>query len=257
MQHGIDLPHGYRQIFYEAIDSTNAEALRQAAMGQEGGLWVWAGEQHAGRGRAGRAWNSRTGGLYASLMLRPHVPLTTALHLPLLAGVAAHDAILSLAAGTCMDACPDVRLKWPNDILIGNAKLGGILLESTSSYGEHPVVVIGTGLNLEPLPDDLGRPIASLQEVGIKVGVAEAFAALAWTTAEWLNRWSNGAGFDLIRTAWQDRAQPLGSTVSVRLGQDVVTGTFLGLDDMGALRLATSTGEQRVTAGDVSLGTEA
>ena len=256
MQHGIDLPHGYRQIFYETTDSTNAEALRQAATGQEGGLWIWAGEQRAGRGRAGRSWNSQVGNLYASLMLRPHISLTTALHLPLLAGVAAHDAILSLAAGACLDACPDIRLKWPNDILIGNAKLGGILLESTSSNGAPPVVVIGTGLNLVP-PGDLGRPVASLYEAGIKVGVTEAFAALAWTTAEWLNRWADGAGFDLIRAAWQERAQPIGSTVSVRLGQDIVTGTFLGLDDMGALRLATSSGERRITVGDVSLGTEA
>jgi BirA family biotin operon repressor/biotin-[acetyl-CoA-carboxylase] ligase len=263
MQHvGMDLPQGYRLAAYDAIDSTNTEGLRLAAKGEDSGLWIWAAEQRQGRGRSGRNWTSPPGNLHASLLLRPHVPLVTAQQLSLLAGVAAHDAILSLASSAA--ARLDVRLKWPNDILCGNAKLGGILLESTSTVSvtgrdgnaPPPIVVIGSGLNIAHAPQDLGRPATCLHELGIRVTPAQALAALAWTTAEWLARWNEGLGFELIRQAWQERAQTVGETVSVHIGGKRLIGTFLGLDAAGALRLATSEGGERsITAGEVSLMT--
>ncbi len=164
---GLDLPSGYRLTFHESIDSTNAEALRLAGAGEDGGLWIWAAVQEAGRGRAGRSWASPAGNLHASLLLRPRVPLATALQLSLLAGVAAHDAVSALAAGA--GVTPTLRLKWPNDILLDDAKLGGILLESRSgAEADAPAVVIGIGLNLARAPDDLGRPVASLAAAGIE-----------------------------------------------------------------------------------------
>lgn len=250
---GIHLPRGYRLAAYETVDSTNAEGLRLAAMGEESGLWIWAAEQRTGRGRAGRAWTSHQGNLYASLLLRPHVPLITAMQLSLVAAVAAHDAILSLASGS--DARPLVRLKWPNDVLTGGAKLGGILLESASNGSTSPAaVVIGTGINLTLAPQDLGRQAISLRDIGVSASPAEALAALAWTTAEWLARWNEGVGFELIRMAWLERAQTVGEPISVRIGDEILTGTFLGIDEAGALRLKTTDGgEHRITAGDVSL----
>jgi BirA family transcriptional regulator, biotin operon repressor / biotin---[acetyl-CoA-carboxylase] ligase len=253
---GVDLPSGYRLNFHETIDSTNEEALRLAGRGEEGGLWIWGARQDAGRGRAGRGWTSPPGNLHASLLLRPRVPLATALQLSLLAGVAAFDAIGALAAGA--GAAPALRLKWPNDILLGDAKLGGILLESRSgAEADAPAIVIGTGLNLVQAPGDLGRPVASLADAGIQVEPHQAFAALAWSTAEWIAQWRDGSSFNLIRAAWLDRAKPLGGPISVRLGDDLVSGTFLGIDEVGALRLATEAGERRITAGDVSIGAEA
>jgi BirA family biotin operon repressor/biotin-[acetyl-CoA-carboxylase] ligase len=257
MHHGgLDLPSGYRLAFHETIDSTNAEALRLAGEGEDGGLWIWAGAQAAGRGRAGRNWTSPAGNLHASLLLRPRVPLVTALQLSLLAGVAAHDAVCALAAGA--GVTPALRLKWPNDILLDGAKLGGILLESrVGADANAPAVVIGTGLNLSRAPGDLARPVASLADAGIGARPAQAFAALAWATAEWIAHWHNGMSFESIRAAWLERAKPLGGPISVRLGADLVSGMFLGIDEMGALRLATENGERRITAGDVSIGAEA
>lgn len=253
MHHGgLDLPSGYRLVFHETIDSTNAEALRLAAAGEASGLWVWAGTQRAGRGRAGRSWASPAGNLHTSLLLRPLVPLATALQLSLLAGVAAHDAVSALAAGA--GVMPVFRLKWPNDILLNGAKLGGILLESRAGAEENaPAVVIGTGLNLARVPGDLARPVASLADAGIPVERAQAFAALAWATAEWIAHWQEGAGFEAIRTAWLERAKPLGGRMSVHLGAELVSGTFVGIDEIGALRLATESGERRITAGDVAI----
>ena len=252
---GLDLPSGYRLVFHEAIDSTNAEALRLAAEGEQGGLWIWAGTQQAGRGRAGRSWTSPAGNLHASLLLRPRVLLATALQLSLLAGVAAHDAVSVLAAGA--GVTPALRLKWPNDILVNDAKLGGILLESRAGAEvDAPAVVIGIGLNLSRAPGDLARPVASLADAGIAVEPAQALGALIWATAEWIAHWRDGTGFETIRGAWLERAKPLGGPISVRLGADLVSGTFLGIDEIGALRLATESGERRITAGDVSIGAE-
>lgn len=258
MQHGggLYLPSGYRLAFHDTIDSTNAEALRLASDGEEGGLWIWASAQGEGRGRAGRSWSSSAGNLHASLLLRPRVPLATALQLSLLAGVAAYDAVSALATGA--GVAPALRLKWPNDVLLNEAKLGGILLESrTGAEADAAAIVIGTGLNLLRAPGDLGRPVASLADAGIDVLPAQAFAALAWATAEWIAHWHEGAAFETIRGAWLDRAKPLGGPISVRLGADLVSGTFLGIDEIGALRLATASGERRITAGDVSIGAEA
>ena len=252
---GLDLPRGYRLVFHETIDSTNAEALRLASAGEEGGLWVWADTQQAGRGRSGRSWTSPRGNLHASLLLRPRVPLVTALQLSLLAGVAAHDAVSALAAGA--GAAPVLRLKWPNDILLNGAKFGGVLIESRAGADKDaPAVIIGIGLNLAHAPADLARPVASLADAGVAAGPAQALAALAWAMAEWIAQWRNGTGFESIRGAWLERAKPLGGPLSVRLGAELVTGTFLGIDGMGALRLKTEAGERRITAGDVSIGSE-
>jgi BirA family transcriptional regulator, biotin operon repressor / biotin---[acetyl-CoA-carboxylase] ligase len=254
LREGLDLPPGFRLQFHEVIDSTNAEALRLAAGGEEGGLWIWAGSQASGRGRAGRNWTSPTGNLYASLLLRPSVSLATASQLSLLAGVAAFDAISALAA--TQHAGVSLQLKWPNDVLAGSAKLGGILLESTSSGSDSaPAVVIGMGINTGHAPNDLGRPATSLMALGMPIAPVQAMAALAWSMADWLSRWDSGRCFDEIREAWLTRAQPAGAAISVRQGTSLVTGRFLGIDEAGALLLQTEGGEKtRITAGDVSFG---
>jgi BirA family biotin operon repressor/biotin-[acetyl-CoA-carboxylase] ligase len=253
-QAGHHLPSGYRLAFHETIGSTNTEALRLAGQGEDSGLWIWAARQNAGKGRAGRDWVSPIGNLYASLLLRPRVPLTTVLQLSLVAGIAAHDALTNLVKGGARPL--DLRLKWPNDILLGEAKLGGILLESASGpRADDPAVVIGTGINLAYAPDHLGRAVASLAGAGCPVAPDAAFAALAWASAEWIARWQAGEGFALIRTAWLERAQAVGQTISVHLGGDKLSGTFLGIDELGALRLSLASGEERrITAGDVSIG---
>jgi BirA family transcriptional regulator, biotin operon repressor / biotin---[acetyl-CoA-carboxylase] ligase len=247
------MPPGYRLAFHEEIDSTNAEALRLAAAGEPGGLWVMAGSQKAGRGRAGRGWTSWTGNLYASLLLRPGVPLATASQLSLLAGVAVHDAVSVLADGA--EAAPDLRLKWPNDLLADGGKLGGILLESASAADQDPAIIIGVGVNLAHAPADLGRPAACLASLGIKAGPGRAMTKLAASMAEWLNRWEAGRAFPAIRQAWLNRAQPSGAAISVRQGESLISGRFIGIDEAGALLLQTESGqEKRITAGDVCLG---
>ena len=247
-QPDVVLPPGYRLAFFNRVESTNAEALRRAEGGEAGGLWVWALEQSAGRGRAGRRWASPRGNLFASLLLRPACGLETALQLVLVAGLALHDAVDGARRGSAL-------LKWPNDLLLAGRKSGGILLESVGSAAdEDATVVIGTGLNLASHPADALKPATDLASHGIELTPREGFERLARATARRLEIWRDGAGFDRIRADWEARALPVGQDIRVRAGDGDRMGTYLGIDCTGALRLRDADGrEHRITTGDVFL----
>ncbi len=246
------LPAGYRLTEYDSIDSTNAEALRSAASGDMGGLWILAGEQLGGRGRAGRPWVSPPGNLYASLLLRPNCSATAAPGLSLLTAVAVREAIASMPGAGLKNGA--LRLKWPNDILLDGAKAGGILLESAGNAGRADyAIVIGIGLNVGQHPSGLKRSVANLSRLSPALGVWELFTAIAASMDHWLTLWRNGDNFAAIRDEWLKHAHSIGSPVSVLVNGTVVDGVFLGLDESGALRLGDrgAGGERRVTAGDV------
>jgi len=250
----IMLPAGHRAVYLADTPSTNAHAMRLACEGAAPPLWVWAGRQTKGRGRLGREWDSPEGNLYASLFIAPDCSGTVISGLPLLAGLAAHDAISALAAGDGLAG--RLCLKWPNDILLGDAKLGGVLIETAMITPGQRAVVIGTGLNLAAAPSGLDRAVTSLHEHGVKAAPAEALSALAFAAGTWLSVWSNGVGFSDIRRAWLGRAHPLGACVSVRLGGERIEGRFAGVDDTGALRLSVDGAERRITVGDVAISRE-
>jgi BirA family biotin operon repressor/biotin-[acetyl-CoA-carboxylase] ligase len=243
------MPAGYRLVRLDTVDSTNAEAKRRAEMGEPGPLWIWSSRQSKGRGRAGREWTSQVGNLFASLLIRVNCPLPTASQLALVAGVATYDTVAKLIA---YEGRSELLLKWPNDVLLADEKVAGMLLENVTGIRDNKsVVVIGTGINLANHPENLPQPAISLAAYGLSVSPADALQVLAATTQEWLQRWGEGATFPTIRRAWLDRAGPTGRPLRVRLNGEETEGTYAGLDSDGALRLKTADGEQRVTAGDV------
>lgn len=246
------MPPGYRCDFLETVDSTNAEARRRAQHGEAAGLWIWAGSQSQGRGRTGRDWTSVEGNLYASVLLRPQCGLTSAVGLSLLAGVAAFEAVAQEIPDSGTRA--SLRLKWPNDLMIGQAKLGGILLESFPDSAGAPTIIIGTGVNIAQAPDSLGRPATSLRQHGVETSPPRLLSALAHTTAMWLDIWADGRGFAQIRQAWLKRAGDIGAPISVKLQSEEVEGQYAGIDASGALLLhVPGQGERRITVGDVFL----
>lgn len=245
----VPLPPGYRSQFHEILDSTNSEALRRGNAGEQGGLWIWALAQTGGRGRLGRVWKSQTGNLFASLLLRPECETTSAAQLAFVAGLALHSAAKDLAGD---DAGPKFHLKWPNDLLCDDRKIGGILLESQNETARGLTVVMGMGLNLASYPDHTDYPATSLSHHGIDADPARALEHLALACDKWLGVWGNGGGFADIRTAWMKAALPAGSAIRVKLADEAVTGAFQGIDDTGALILVTDGGvKKRVTTGDV------
>ncbi len=234
----------------ETVDSTNAEARRRALAGEPGPLWIWSARQSQGRGRNGRPWTSLYGNLFASLLMRVNVPLQTATQLALAAGVIAFDTIARLIP---YEGRSDLLLKWPNDILLAEKKLAGMLLENVESGDENrSLVVIGTGINLASHPEDLPQPAVSLAAFGVTVSPGDALGALADTTHEWLKRWDEGYGFANVRRAWLDRAGPTGRPLRVKIGGEEMEGSYAGLDTNGALRFLSGDGaEHRIVAGDV------
>ena len=244
-----------RLLHLPETDSTNAEAMRRALAGETAPFWVVADRQTSGRGRAGRAWASEPGNLFASLLVSTACPPALAGQLSLVAGVAAIDAIRKAA-----EQAPPVglRLKWPNDILIGAAKTGGILIESTTpKSGAERLAVIGIGLNLVSAPAALGRAATYLSAHGLSLSPLRALCFLAEAMDDWLKTWNDARGFAEVREAWLKRAGPIGEPLTVRASGGLASGRFAGLDEEGALVIAGPDGtERRFTYGDVMLGTE-
>ena len=219
-----------------------------AALAREGapeGEWLRAERQTGGRGRQGRSWISPPGNLYASTLVRLRPGDPPAATLALVAAVALQELVEAYAKDV------EVRIKWPNDLLIGGAKISGILLERADD-----AVIVGFGVNLDNHPCDTERPATSLREVTGSTPEASSFLdALADGFASWLARWRS-EGVAPIRRRWLDRAHPQGTALSVWQGREgaQVEGLFEGLDESGALRLRLADGSLRVIqAGDVFL----
>jgi BirA family biotin operon repressor/biotin-[acetyl-CoA-carboxylase] ligase len=246
------MPAGTSVRHYATLASTNAEAMRLASAGEVGPLWVTADQQTSGKGRSGREWVGQSGNLFASRLLTTAAPLMAAHQLSLVAGVAVHEAVSALG----LPRAAALRLKWPNDILLGSAKAGGILVETTALPGRGMLTaVVGIGLNLATHPEIPGREVTSLGAHGCMVTPAEALAAIdAMLTAE-LALWDDARGFAATRARWLQRAGPLGERLSIHGPDGTLTGTFAGLDSDGALFIVLTDGEtRRCTYGDVTLG---
>jgi BirA family biotin operon repressor/biotin-[acetyl-CoA-carboxylase] ligase len=242
---------GYRLQSYDEVGSTNAEALACARAGERGPLWLAAHRQTAGRGRRGRPWQTLDGNLAASVLRIVTVPPAVAATLSLVAGLAAYDALRACAPGL------DARLKWPNDVLVGQAKLAGILLES-EPVAEGAAVVIGIGVNVGMAPAGLPYPATSLTALGRHVRPEELFTALADTWLDYERLWDEGRGMARIRILWLDRAAGPGHEISVQIGERSVRGIFDTLDEEGRLVLKDENGRHIVvSAGEVTIGPRA
>ena len=222
----------------EVTASTNATALDLAAAGAPQWTLVTAEHQTAGRGRHGRGWTDVPGGsLLASVVLRPDLaPDRTGL-VTLLAGAAMAEAASALAG-------VDVRCKWPNDLLVGEGKVAGILAESSVADGELGAVVLGVGVNLAPPEAEGGAGIGAVDPVRLLGNFLRGFRDTYAQPPEAL------AGE--VRDRWRARSATLGRAVRA-IGTDggVLTGTAEDVDDAGGLVLATADGPRTVTSGAV------
>jgi BirA family biotin operon repressor/biotin-[acetyl-CoA-carboxylase] ligase len=218
--------------------STNDDLAAAACRSPEG-TWLRAERQSGGRGRQGRTWVSPPGNLYASTLVRLRPSDPPAPTLALVAAVALHDIASAWAPAA------GIRIKWPNDLLAGGAKLAGILLERAGD-----AVVIGFGVNLAHHPDGLPRPVTSIAALTGSAPPPALFTEqLAEAFARSLEQWRS-AGVSAVRTAWLARAHPVGTALSTADGE----GLFEGLDEGGGLRLRLPNGETRlIHAGDVFL----
>jgi BirA family biotin operon repressor/biotin-[acetyl-CoA-carboxylase] ligase len=240
-------PQGYALREWAEIDSTNEEARRLAGSGERGPVWLRADRQTAGRGRRGRAWESPTGNLAATLLIAPGKPASECAQLSFVTAIAAADTAFGFAPDI------EIKVKWPNDVLAGGRKLSGILLESASGGdGALTFLAIGIGMNLAHFPPDTEFPATSLAALGVSVPSASAaLTQLAGHFAKWYDVWMTN-GFSPIQDAWLARAAGLGTRIRARLTHEETSGVFEGIDGTGALILREAQGRTRtIAAGEV------
>jgi BirA family transcriptional regulator, biotin operon repressor / biotin---[acetyl-CoA-carboxylase] ligase len=148
-------------------------------------------------------------------------------------------------------------LKWPNDVLAGQRKLAGILLEA-EPVGGGLAVVVGIGTNVVAAPDGTPAPATSLRTLGIDVSAEALFSALSDSWAEFRNIWDHGRGFADIRRMWLQCATGLGQAVAIKSGGTLIEGIFETLDEQGCMVVRTAGGRMvPITAGDVYFGSAA
>lgn len=233
---GIESPARWEEV----TGSTNALALAEAAAGAPEWTLVAAGRQRQGRGRLGRTWLAEPGdALLFSVVLRPDLAPQQAGLLPLLAGAA-------MAEAATAESGRPVRCKWPNDLLVGRAKAGGILAESEVVDGALRHVVIGTGVNLKVPPDvpgagALGDDVDPLDLLArFLVAFREAYEPL------------DGAFAARVIDRWSRVSATLGREVTATRSDGVtVRGRAASLDDRGGLVVDTAEGPATVAFGEI------
>ena len=223
-----------RRIVSECIE--NELSLPQAI--------IIAGEQFAGRGRNDRQWSSPAGkGIYATTLLTrethelPLVPLSMA------------NIVASFLRETY---AIDARIKWPNDILVNGKKIAGILIEARI-HENRAFLLIGTGINVEPVNDDARPNAAAISEVSARnfTGLDDATLAFIEHVDE---RLSHGLDHDEVLEEWRSLAvHSPGDRIQCVLGDRTVTGTWVGIDEQGRAVLRSGDETVTVSAGDLTL----
>lgn len=239
----------WRHLALGDVGSTNAECLARARAGDPGHLWITADRQLDGRGRRGRHWVSEPGNLYASLLLCEPGPLHALGSLPLAVAVAVHRAIEHVLPPDRADA---LKIKWPNDLLLGAAKVCGILMESETLPGGRQVVVIGCGINIAHAPDSGLYPTTHLNAHGAATTPDLLFPHLLQAMEVELRVWNGGAGVAETLRAWKSRSAGTGELATVTLPDRTLVGRVRGIDAQGRLMLHSDDGSSfAIAAGDV------
>jgi BirA family biotin operon repressor/biotin-[acetyl-CoA-carboxylase] ligase len=237
--------------FSRVTSSTNSDAVAGARSGAPHGSVYWTDEQLAGRGRGDHGWISAAGeGLYVSVLLRPQIPAARLALLPFAAGLAAADAIRTVSSFAAPGL--EIDLRWPNDLLIGPRKTGGILVEAgNDSEGLHYAVVgIGINVHQRAFPPDLATPATSLDLEANRHIARQALllALLKSLQQEALALANSDAAKEITARVEKGSTWMRGRRVEVH-GPQACIGVTAGLDENGFLRVATATGLVTVQTG--------
>ncbi|PSQ54085.1 biotin--[acetyl-CoA-carboxylase] ligase [Halobacteriales archaeon SW_8_65_20] len=232
IEHELDTD--FEVAFHDELASTNATARDRAADGARE-LVVVARQQTGGRGRLDREWSSPTGGIYASLLVRPDVPPAHAPVYTLAAAVAVTDAARAVGV--------DAGIKWPNDVQVSGRKLAGILTEMEGEADRVSWLVVGIGVNANVDHAELPRG-TSIRAEAEPVTRRRFLASIVDRFAELTD------DVESIVPAWRDRTVTIGQQVRVETPREQIEGEAVGIEFPGTLVVETDSDTRRVTAGD-------
>jgi BirA family biotin operon repressor/biotin-[acetyl-CoA-carboxylase] ligase len=226
-------------------DSTNTQVATRAAQGESEGLVLRADHQTAGRGRLGRTWEAPAGvNLLASLLFIPELDESDRWLVPATVALAARASLVRLSG-----VRPD--LKWPNDLVVDDAKVAGLLTEVVITPTGQTALVVGIGVNLGWHPS-LDRPTTSIAaESGVTILPIALLDQIESEVDHRRGLWDSEEGRMRLREEISHSLATLGRDVRVERSADVVEGRAVGLRSDGALEIATPHGIEVITLGDV------
>jgi BirA family biotin operon repressor/biotin-[acetyl-CoA-carboxylase] ligase len=240
---------GREIIYYPRLDSSS-EALKRSLKDRivkEGTVYI-AGIQEQGKGRRGRKWESPSGGLWFSFLLRPNLPLPQ---------VALLSLTFAVALARSLESMGPVCIKWPNDIYLGNKKIAGILLEMSGEIDSADYLITGIGLNLnvkqEDFPMSVARGATSLME---EAGRSISANAMLGKILQQLNRYYQeflDTGFSRIRLEFKSLCMHIGKEVEIQQGGRMIRGVNSDIGEMGDLVIDSPDGRFNISTGDVRL----
>lgn len=241
-----NLLNDYHLLSFDTLDSTNEEAKRLARGGGCHGAVIWAKKQSAGKGRLGRTWVSDEGNLFVSILLQPSKPLNELSQLSFVAAMSVIESIRPLLVDGNQLKC-----KWPNDILLGDKKLGGILLESFKVEETGAWAVVGVGVNVDSFPPKTDFPATCLKDAGVELVSAKIILSrFVYHFIEGYNEW-NTKGFSPVRKRWLGSAWGIGQELCARLPDGQMQGIAEGIDEQGSLILKVGGKKHSILAADV------
>ena len=237
-------PGGHDLILLDSCDSTMSEAATRAPE-IDRPTWIMARRQTAARGRRGKVWEMPEGNLAATLIFKPYCTPAEAARRSFMAANALLET-LSIFTDRAR-----LSLKWPNDVLLDEGKVAGILLESSGTGPFVDWLAVGIGVNLRAAPQgDTDAPFPPVS-LGLEdTAPAEVLAILASNFATQEAKLAS-LGFNRIREDWLAQAARLGEQISARTTKETVRGTFDTIDGAGNLVLITGTGPRAIPAADV------
>lgn len=229
---------------FQELESTNSHAFEMANSRQ---IFdheiILANSQNKGRGRQDRKWSSPNGNLYFSIVLQPQTNIKNIPQISFIAIVA-----LQIAISKIVQNC--VQAKWPNDLLIDEKKVAGILLESKFTQKECDFVILGIGLNINSHPQNTIFPADNLQDYGVNISPKNALEKFLDEFENLYLNWKN-FGFSSIRNLWLKNAYKLGKETSIKLDDKIITGTLETLDEEGNLILKHNSESLKINAADI------
>ncbi|ARD86750.1 biotin--[acetyl-CoA-carboxylase] ligase [Rickettsia bellii] len=244
----------YKLFVFDELDSTNLEAIRIAKSNKpDRDYIILAKSQTKGRGRSGKNWQSTLGNLHVSLLIKPNKELELLPQLSFVTALAVYDSMVHVipwldhgiqkineipiqACGMTPLVLKKIQLKWPNDVLVGGKKISGILLESVKVEDAY-YLIIGVGINITYHPINIDQPTTSLVAEELPIITPQALLEILIENFEkYYQIWEKN-GFSFIRGTWLKHAYKLHENISVKYQNNIVTGTFQGIDSIGRIIL--------------------
>lgn len=230
----------WKRIYKQITSSTNDDAIAYSAQALGESFIITANKQYKGRGRRGRSWIGQEGNLFASLGLV--YPLAKCGDLAFITALALTSSILVFSPSE------DIKIKWPNDVLIRGSKISGILIEK----GHNDYLIIGIGVNISSFPQLQGvnYSATSLHHIGITTTCEDFLEVLIKNFSFWLHQY-DVLGFAPVRQEWLKYAVGIGTEIKIMQERTEKRGIFYGIDDTGLLLLKKNEKIEKISAGDI------